>query len=292
MKKGLIILAVIVIIGGFYLTGCAKNEPPTITDLESSDTLVTQGSEVTVTCTATDPNDDVLTYTWTAPDGGTFLYPQDSSVVIWVAPAPDSAGSYRIICTVTDDRDESVSDTITIQVAEDYSPKAVGFYWIYKANILLPNDSPDTLTYTATIVDSMLVGDTVYWYIERSFDLVSIVLTNPVDTIIQKVIGNAVWINDPKLEDEYLAFLEPLWVNKSWDTEDGGTAKITEGIDVTVPTGTYYLSLHMVITGGQRGGDEFWLAPNMGIVQTSGSMNIPAGDIDYILKLVEYDTTE
>jgi len=73
------------------------NNPPVIASLTPSPAAVTPGGSSTITCAASDPDGDTLTYAWTAT-GGTIS--GTGSTVTWVAPSV--AGTYNISVTVDD----------------------------------------------------------------------------------------------------------------------------------------------------------------------------------------------
>ena len=74
------------------------NHPPTITSLTSNPQSPIEINQNTViTCSASDPDGDSLTYTWTKT-GGTIT--GTGSAITWTAPA--TAGTYTITCMVSD----------------------------------------------------------------------------------------------------------------------------------------------------------------------------------------------
>jgi hypothetical protein len=60
-------------------------EPPRVTDVRASQTVVEPGTSVTLQVTASDRDDDLLTYTWAPPRDGT-LVDKDQPAATWVAP--------------------------------------------------------------------------------------------------------------------------------------------------------------------------------------------------------------
>jgi hypothetical protein len=91
-------------------TGCF-NKPPVITSLTSSAASVARGGSSTISCTASDPDADVLTYTW-AFTGGTIS--GAGSTVTWLAPTTE--GTHTITVSVSDGKASPVSDSCNIQV--------------------------------------------------------------------------------------------------------------------------------------------------------------------------------
>jgi len=106
MVVGLLILAVTM------CPACTMfNSPPEITSLTPSATNVAPEESVTVTCLATDPNNDTLTYGW-ASTGGAIS--GTGNTVTWIAPAAE--GSYNINVTVNDNKGGTATDSCTVVV--------------------------------------------------------------------------------------------------------------------------------------------------------------------------------
>ncbi|MCX6142416.1 MAG: T9SS type A sorting domain-containing protein [Ignavibacteriales bacterium] len=81
-----------------FLTGRAvANYPPRIKSLVPDSSTILTKHAVHIYSTATDKNNDALTYSW-GGSGGTIL--GGGSVVTWLAP--DTVGTYVVTCTVTD----------------------------------------------------------------------------------------------------------------------------------------------------------------------------------------------
>jgi hypothetical protein len=73
------------------------NNPPTITSLVANASWTTPSGTIQVTCTASDPDHDVLSYGWTA-DGGSIS--GTGAVVNWTAP--QEVGAYNVTVAVSD----------------------------------------------------------------------------------------------------------------------------------------------------------------------------------------------
>ena len=91
-----------------------SNQSPEILSLTASPESLDVGENSTITCDASDPDGDALTYDWSAPDGGTIS--GSGSSVIWTAPG--TAGLYPVICTVSDGRGGSDEASISIEVTD------------------------------------------------------------------------------------------------------------------------------------------------------------------------------
>jgi hypothetical protein len=93
------------------------NNPPTITSLIADADWTLPLDSLNVTCDASDPNGDDLSYEWSTSGGdisGT------GPEVIWTAP--QEAGMYDITVVVTDDYGGSHTRTLSISVASEQPP--------------------------------------------------------------------------------------------------------------------------------------------------------------------------
>jgi hypothetical protein len=94
------------------------NRPPTITSLVADAAWTLPSGSIQVTCTASDPDGDELSYEWTASGGdisGT------GAVVNWTAP--EEVGMYDVTVVVTDGHGSSATDSLPhISVATEQPP--------------------------------------------------------------------------------------------------------------------------------------------------------------------------
>ena len=95
------------------------NRPPTVT-AQCDPCEVQVGETSNVTATANDPDNDPLTYRWSAPTGT--LNPNDQPSATWTAP--NQSGPVPISVTVDDGRGGTASDTVTVQVSDPPAPPA------------------------------------------------------------------------------------------------------------------------------------------------------------------------
>ena len=91
--------------------------PPTITSLVAAADWITPSGSVQVTCNATDPDGDELTYEWTATAGN---ISGTGPVANWTAP--QEVGIYDITVVVKDSHGDSATDSLHISVATEQPP--------------------------------------------------------------------------------------------------------------------------------------------------------------------------
>ena len=91
--------------------------PPTITSLVAAADWITPSGSVQVTCNATDPDGDELTYEWTATAGN---ISGTGSVANWTAH--QEVGIYDITVVVKDNHGDSATDSLHISVATEQPP--------------------------------------------------------------------------------------------------------------------------------------------------------------------------
>lgn len=87
------------------------NYPPEIQLITISDNYLEPGDTTNILCRASDPNEDILSYTWTANGGS--VDGVDSTATF---TASDIEGIYLITCTVKDPAGDSVSESIPVLV--------------------------------------------------------------------------------------------------------------------------------------------------------------------------------
>ncbi|MDP2755168.1 MAG: PKD domain-containing protein [Nitrospirota bacterium] len=98
-----------------------QNQSPVISSLTANPSTVNPNSTSTVTCSASDPDNDPLTYSWAAT-GGTIL-PGSGSVATWTAPS--TSGTYTVTCTVSDGKGGTASKGVNITVTESTTPLSI-----------------------------------------------------------------------------------------------------------------------------------------------------------------------
>jgi hypothetical protein len=131
------------------------NRPPTISQAPSANpTSVTGSAPVQLAVTATDPDGDTLTYSWSqqpATPAGTF---SSTSVrnPTWLSPVVTSAMRFTLGVTISDGRGGSVQGTVAVDVAPpipaNNPPELTG-----------PTANPTTLNYQESTVLSLSASD-------------------------------------------------------------------------------------------------------------------------------------
>ncbi len=111
-----VILGTVALLGG-SCDGVA-NEAPIILSLSSEPTSVVPGGSATITCFATDPDDDSLSYSWESSDGS---ISGSGKVITWTAP--DDTGTYPISITVTDGKGGVANRSYAITVVPEAANK-------------------------------------------------------------------------------------------------------------------------------------------------------------------------
>jgi hypothetical protein len=90
----------------------APNNAPVIASLTADSASIPTGAAATITCSASDLDNDPLTYTWSAASG---TITGSGSQVSWTAPA--ISGSYTIYCTVSDGKSGTIRQSMNMTVS-------------------------------------------------------------------------------------------------------------------------------------------------------------------------------
>ncbi len=88
-----------------------NNHHPTIVNLSADPPIVDAGDTTRLTCVATDPDGDNLTYAWHTELGS---LSGSGASVIWTPPAQE--GYYAITCVVSDGRGTTITDSVGVVV--------------------------------------------------------------------------------------------------------------------------------------------------------------------------------
>ena len=89
------------------------NKVPIITGMNANPRKMHLGSESEINCIATDPDGDILNYSWSATYG---IISGSGATITWTAPT--SASNYYITCVVNDGRGGEAIDSIGVSVRD------------------------------------------------------------------------------------------------------------------------------------------------------------------------------
>jgi len=93
------------------------NDPPTIASLTADAEWTTPSGSVQVTCSASDPDGEDLSYNWTATAGS---ISGTGAVVSWTAP--QEVGTYSVTVVITDGYGSSATGFLTVSVLTGQPP--------------------------------------------------------------------------------------------------------------------------------------------------------------------------
>jgi len=265
--------------------GCGEesSEPPIIFSITAEPDIIPPGETSTITVKAGDPDQDDLSYVWTAEDG---QIQGDGKSIVWSSPATE--GKYNLTVTVSDGVD-SVTQTVGIWVwtprQGDYYPLEIGNQWIFKdteGNTINFEiiDTIDISGATAYVKQTKFssADEPTYTYMAKNSDLIS------QHAMGGSNIGGDTLIFEPQLPIYKL----PLVPGNSWEAEftvwvpDGyyvgsGTtlSEVVSVEDLTVEAGTFQnvFKVKEDFTWELIGQEVIhilsyhWLAPNVGVVK-------------------------
>jgi hypothetical protein len=151
-KRSLVIRVVGVVTVAFLASSCTTvtNRLPTITNLEAEAEWIGPSASVQLTCTASDPDGDGLSYGWTATEG---YISGTSAVAIWTAP--QEVGMYDITVVVDDGRGGEDTGFLTI-IASNGPPPTI-------ESLIVTAVEPKYLKTSST---GYKVGKTKEYYVE------------------------------------------------------------------------------------------------------------------------------
>ncbi|MGA9047466.1 MAG: hypothetical protein WB588_00530 [Dehalococcoidia bacterium] len=121
----------------------SSNRAPAITDLSSSQMNVTPGGSTVITCTASDPDGDIVRYSWNASGG---YISGTGNKVSWMAP--NNTGDFGITCVVSDGKGGESKQTITVSVTEAGSTVTINLVKQESGTVSASGDK-DTTQYRA-----------------------------------------------------------------------------------------------------------------------------------------------
>lgn len=104
----------------FVITILPSNRAPVISSISANQSTVPPNGTATITCYASDPDNDPLTYSWSATGGS---IPGSNATATWTAPS--TTGVYTVTCTVSDNKSSPVSKGVNISVTESTTPLSI-----------------------------------------------------------------------------------------------------------------------------------------------------------------------
>ena len=107
----IVVLLVAVTVAAGACTSKKADQLPVIASLVALPVSVTPGGSATVTCIATDPDSDAVSYTWTFTGGS---MSGTGSTITWVAPS--AANTYVVTVSVSDGKGGVANDSVAISV--------------------------------------------------------------------------------------------------------------------------------------------------------------------------------
>jgi hypothetical protein len=124
MSRGILVAAAILAMAAILGVACAApapapppappaqppNESPVISSVTANPTEIVVGKSTTITAVAADPDDDPITYAWTASDG---TISGSGNQVTWTS---SKSGSATINLTVSDNRGGQTTGSVTVSV--------------------------------------------------------------------------------------------------------------------------------------------------------------------------------
>jgi len=139
------------------------NQSPVISKVAASPAEIVSGMSTTITAIAADPDDDPLTYVWSASEG---TISGTGSEVTWAAPK--KAGNFAIGLTVKDNRGGQATNSLAIDVIEP--TKTVTINTVASETGTVDQRNATDYSRTRAGDDAANVGYRAFW----SFDILSL----------------------------------------------------------------------------------------------------------------------
>ncbi|MGD2064864.1 MAG: hypothetical protein PVI95_00225 [Dehalococcoidia bacterium] len=178
-----IVIVAAAVIAAILLDTVLANHQPAILGLEATPEKVSPSGTCQIACTASDADEDELSYNWSATGGE---IDRAGANVTWTAPS--SEGSYNITVTVTDGRGGEVMSFVVIEVSENEAPAIADLIadldWtlpLGSLQVMCDAEDPDEddLSYEWTVDggDISGTGAVVNWTAPQEFGVYKITVT-------------------------------------------------------------------------------------------------------------------
>ncbi|MCX6010434.1 MAG: PKD domain-containing protein, partial [Chloroflexi bacterium] len=143
------------------------NQSPAISKVTANPAEVVSEDSTTITCAAADPDDDPLTYSWSASEG---TITGTGRQVTWVSP--NKSGSFNIGVTVSDNRGSQTTGSVTVSVIA--ATKTVTLNPVASETGTVDQRNATDYSRTRAGDDAQNVGYRAFW----SFDISSLANKN------------------------------------------------------------------------------------------------------------------
>lgn len=154
MKRIFIVLGIILFLLMVFYWGCSSgpeiNRPPSISSIIAEPESIFTGGSTTITCFATDPDGDNLTYTWNSYELGTFT--GSGATVTWTPP--DTFRNFWIKCTVADEDNRRDRDSVQVYVGVSFPFEGIVAYYPFEGDAQDRSENGnDAVVYGATLTE-------------------------------------------------------------------------------------------------------------------------------------------
>ena len=191
--------------GGTTATSCiitvVTNQRPTVSSLTADPETLQPEETATITCDASDPDGDTITYSWSATGGN---ISGTGNIITW--EAPDVVGEFVISVSLDDGKEEGITESS------------------YRMEVAIPSitavlepieGESGTVYYDGTLISQYRVGDTTANVGMRPYFMFDITGLDGAEIIesyitfnVKEIVGTP-WFSPPFLYVDYLEYYEP-----------------------------------------------------------------------------------
>jgi len=273
---GIVALAVVLVV---VFDMILANHRPVIAGLKALERVVPSGS-CQIVCNASDRDGDPLSYNWSASGGS---ISGTGAAVNWTAP--DSAGSYNVTVTVTDNRGGQAVERVAMEVRANRAPTitdlAADADWTLPSGTLqmtctASDPDGDSLSYewTASAGDISGTGEAVNWTAPQEVGIysVTVVVRDAHGSSTTRFISlSVVTGTPPTIEDMVITAKEPKYLKTSGYKYIVGRTKQYD-IECIVSDTTGGVSYEWSCEHGEISGEGSmitWTAPDLSLASTT-----------------------